>query len=273
MRIDSHQHFWIYNRERDSWITDEMQVIQRNFLPADLKSVLQQHNIGGCVAVQADQSETETQFLIDQANQYNFIKGVVGWVDLRAENLESRLEFFQSIPVVKGFRHVVQGEAPGFMLQPKFIRGIKSLGKYKYTYDVLIKEQQLEEALVFVTQVPDQRLVIDHIAKPKLGGDLTYWRKHITAIAQHENVYCKLSGMVTEANWKAWHADDFKPYLDTIFDVFGSNRVMYGSDWPVCLVAARYEQQLQLVTDYIRSFTESEKQAIMGENTTRFYNL
>lgn len=125
------------------------------------------------------------------------------------------------------------------MLQPKFIRGIKSLGKYKYTYDVLIKEQQLEEALVFVTQVPDQRLVIDHIAKPKLGGDLTYWRKHITAIAQHENVYCKLSGMVTEANWKAWHADDFKPYLDTIFDVFGSNRVMYGSDWPICLVAAR----------------------------------
>lgn len=273
MRIDSHQHFWIYNRERDSWITDAMQIIQRNFLPADLKPVLDQHRIDGCVAVQADQSETETQFLIDLAQQNNFIKGVVGWVNLRADNLESRLEFFQSTPVVKGFRHVVQGEGAGFMFQPKFVQGVKSLHKYNFTYDILIKEPQLEETLEFLKQVPDQKLVIDHIAKPKVGSDITYWRKHITAIAQHKNVYCKLSGMVTEASWNSWKADDFKPYLDTIFDVFGSNRVMYGSDWPVCLVAADYTQQLQLVTDYIHSFTESEKQAIMGANAIRFYNL
>lgn len=273
MRIDAHQHFWIYNRERDGWITDEMQVIQRNFLPADLKPVLQQQRIDGCVAVQADQSETETQFLIEHAKQNSFIKGVVGWVDLKADNLETRLEFFQSSPVVKGFRHVIQGEGAGFMLHPKFIQGVKALHKYNLTYDILIKEPQLEEAFEFVKQLPDQKLVIDHIAKPKVGNDITYWRKYISAIAQHKNVYCKLSGMVTEANWKAWHADDFKPYLDTIFDVFGSNRVMYGSDWPVCLVAASYEQQLKVVVDYIQSFTESEKQAIMGENAIRFYNL
>jgi L-fuconolactonase len=273
MRIDSHQHFWIYNRERDSWITDAMQIIQRNFLPADLKPVLQQNRIDGCVAVQADQSETETQFLIDQAKQFDFIKGVVGWVDLKADDLESRLEFFQSTPVIKGFRHVIQGEGAGFMLQPKFIQGVKALGKYNFTYDILIKEPQLEEALEFVKQVPHQKLVIDHIAKPKVGSDLTYWRKYISSIAQRKNVYCKLSGMVTEADWNAWQADDFKPYLDTIFDVFGSNRVMYGSDWPVCLVAAGYEQQLQVVTHYIQAFTESEKQAIMGANAIRFYNL
>ena len=273
MRIDSHQHFWIYNRERDSWITDEMQVIQRNFLPADLEPVLRQQHIAGCVAIQADQTETETQFLIDQANQYDFVEGVVGWVDLKAENLESKLAYFSSIPVVKGFRHIVQGEDAGFMLQPAFIRGVKLLSKYNYTYDILIKEPQLEEALAFIKQVPNQKLVLDHLAKPKIGSDVTYWRKHITSIAQHENVYCKLSGMVTEANWNTWRPTDFVPYLDTIFAVFGTKRVMYGSDWPVCLVAARYEQQLKLVTDYIHSFHESEKQAIMGENAVRFYNL
>jgi len=273
MRIDSHQHFWIYNRQRDSWITDDMKVIQRDFLPADLGPILKQHQIDGCVAVQADQSESETEFLISVADKFEFIKGLVGWVNLVAPNIEARLQYFKSFSVVKGFRHIVQAEPAGCMLNSDFVRGVKSLNRFNFTYDVLIKEHQLEEAHKLIKQLPDQKLVIDHIAKPKIGSDLTYWKKHLTAIAQHKQVYCKVSGMVTEAVWNNWKAEDFKPYLDTVFDVFGSKRVMYGSDWPVCLLAANYAQQLTLLTDYIQSFSESEKQAIMGENATRFYNL
>jgi L-fuconolactonase len=273
MRIDSHQHFWIYNRERDGWITNTMRVIQRDFLPTDLQPILSQHNIHGCVAVQADQSETETEFLIAQANENSFVRGVVGWVDLKANDLESKLEYYKSTSIVKGFRHIVQAERNGFMLQPEFIRGVKLLSNHNFTYDILIKEPQLEEALEFVMRFPSQKFVIDHIAKPIIGSDLRYWKKNMTALARHENVYCKISGMVTEAKWDSWSSQEFKPYLDTLFETFGSKRVMYGSDWPVCLLAARYEQQLHVVEHYIQSFTETEKQAIMGENAIRFYNL
>ncbi|MBX2916837.1 MAG: amidohydrolase family protein [Cyclobacteriaceae bacterium] len=273
MRIDSHQHFWIYNRQRDSWITDEMQVIQRNFLPADLDPILKEHQFDGCVAVQADQSEEENSFLLSLTQKYPFIKGIVGWVDLRNEKLPHTLERYTSIEKLKGFRHIVQAEQKGFMLQPEFIQGVALLHQHNFTYDILIKESQLEEAVAFVQKLPDQKLVIDHIAKPLVGSNLSYWKKYLSAIAKHENVCCKLSGMVTEANWKNWKAEDFTPYLDTVFNVFGSKRVMYGSDWPVCLVAAQYVQQLKLVTGYIQSFSESEKEAIMGENAVRFYNL
>jgi L-fuconolactonase len=273
MRIDSHQHFWIYNRQRDSWITDDMQVIQRDFLPADLEPILQQNQMDGCVAVQADQSQSESSFLVKLAQKNSFIKGVVAWVDLMDDELPIVLKFCKYLEKIKGFRHVLQAEKSGFMLQPKFLNGVALLHEYDYTYDILIKESQLEETLMFVQNLPDQKLVIDHIAKPSVGNDLTYWKKYLTAIAEHENIYCKLSGMVTEANWTNWKAEDFTPYLDTVFDVFGTKRVMYGSDWPVCLVAAQYAQQLKLVTDYIQSFSESEKEAIMGNNAIRFYNL
>lgn len=273
MRIDSHQHFWIYNRTRDSWITEEMKVIQHDFLPVDLGPILHEHNIHGCVAVQADQSETETQFLVTQATHNSFVRGVVGWVDLKSPSLESRLEYFRSIPVIKGFRHIVQSESTGFMLQRDFIRGVRLLNQHKFTYDILIKEHQLEETLEFIEQLPDQKFVINHIAKPAIGSDLTYWKKHITLIARHEQVYCKVSGLVTEANWASWRQADFTPYLDIVFDVFGSKRVMYGSDWPVCLLAAQYAQQLNLIEHHIQSFTTTEKHAIMGENAIRFYNL
>jgi L-fuconolactonase len=273
MRIDSHQHFWIYNRERDSWITDDMKVIQQDFLPADLEPILHQHQLDGCVAVQADQSQREGSFLLELANENPFIKGVVGWVDLMEEDLPVVLKWCKYLEKLKGFRHILQAERKGFMLQPAFIKGVRLLHKHNYTYDILINESQLEETLAFVKKLPAQKLVIDHLAKPKIGSDLSYWKKHLSAIAEHENVYCKLSGLVTEANWNNWRAEDFIPYLDTVLNAFGSKRVMYGSDWPVCLVAAQYSQQLNLITDYIQSFSESEKEAIMGENAVRFYNL
>jgi L-fuconolactonase len=273
-RIDSHQHFWKYNPARDSWITDDMQVIQKDFYPDDFATILAENNINGCVAVQADQSEEETNFLLDLANQHAFIKGVVGWIDLRSESVEERLLDFSQHANLKGVRHIVQAEPSGFMKQKEFLRGIKSLQKFNLTYDILIKEHQLEEACWFVNQFPDQKFVIDHIAKPNIGkNDKIQWIKYIGSIATFPNVFCKLSGMVTEADWKNWKYADFTPYLDTVFSSFGINRVMYGSDWPVCLVAGSYKQQLGIIEQHIASFSDSEKQLVMGENATRFYNL
>lgn len=273
-RIDSHQHFWKYNPVRDSWITEDMRAIQKDFYPEDLAPILKKNNFDGCVAVQADQSEDETNFLLDLANQHSFIKGVVGWVDLRSELVEERLFHFNQQTKLKGIRHIVQAEPNGFMTQKEFLRGIKTLKKFNLTYDILIKEHQLEETGWFVNQIPDQKFVIDHIAKPSIGkNDRIFWEKNMAIIAAYPNVFCKLSGMVTEANWKNWKYTDFEPYLDKIFSCFGINRVMYGSDWPVCLVAGSYQRQIGIIEQYITTFSASEKQLVMGENTARFYNL
>ncbi len=273
-RIDSHQHFWKYNPKRDAWITEEMKVIQRDFFPDDLAPLLKENNIDGCMAVQADQSEYETNFLLDLANQHTFIKGVVGWVELRSAFVDDRLYHYSKQTKLKGIRHIVQAEPKGFLMQKEFLRGIKALKKYNFTYDILIKEHQLEETLWFVNQFPDQKFVIDHIAKPRIGKEgRTTWEKNLAAIASFENVYCKLSGMVTEADWIHWKPADFTPYLDAVLSCFGKNRVMYGSDWPVCNVAGLYKDQLGIIEHYITRFSDSEKHLIMGENAIRFYNL
>ncbi len=274
MKIDSHHHFWNYDANRHAWITDEMEVIRRDFRPGDLAPLLAQHGIDGCVTVQVDQTEEETKNLIADADQHKFIAGVVGWIDLRADNLESRLEHFSAYPKLKGFRHIVQGEGPGFLEQPSFIEGVSKLEKFGFSYDLLIYHHQLSEALTFVGALKSARIVIDHIAKPSIRtGDIDTWRKHMSAIAKHPNVYCKVSGMVTEAKWPGWKYEDFVPYLDTVVDVFGVDRLLYGSDWPVCLVAASYDQQFSIVKDYFQSFTETEKEKIFGANAVSFYKL
>jgi L-fuconolactonase len=273
-RIDSHQHFWKYNPTRDSWITDDMQVIQKDFYPEDLAPILTENNFDGCIAIQADQSEEETNFLLDLSAQYSFIKGVVGWIDLRSELVEERLLHFSKHAKLKGIRHIVQVEKDGFMMQKEFLRGIKTLKKFNLSYDILIKEHQLKETVGFVNQFPDQKFVIDHIAKPNITkNDRTFWEKNMRALATFPNVLCKLSGMVTEADWKNWKYTDFTPYLDIVFSSFGADRVMYGSDWPVCLVAGSYKEQLGIIEQYIALFPNSEKQLVMGENAIRFYNL
>jgi L-fuconolactonase len=275
MRIDSHQHFWKYDPVRDVWITDELKVIQRDFLPIDLESILKENRIDGCIAVQADQSEQETQFLLELAGQHDFIKGVVGWVDLCAENISERLDYFSHFKKLKGFRHIVQGESDNqFLLRKDFCRGIKALKERGFAYDILIYPKQLEPTIKFVKLFPDQPFVIDHLAKPNIrDGRLDNWASHLKTLAQFDNVYCKLSGMVTEADWKNWKTEYFVPYMDLILESFGIERVMYGSDWPVCLVAASYKQQLNIVEQYITTLSSSEQSAIMGENAIRFYNL
>jgi len=274
LRIDSHQHFWKYNAVRDAWITDDMKVIQRDFHPGDLRPLLSDHRIDGCVAVQADQSPEETMFLLAHAQKHAFIKGVVGWVDLRAENITDQLSHYTKFKKLKGFRHVVQGEPDGFLLQKEFLCGIKALKNFNFTYDILVYSRQLDSVVTFATSFPNQKFVIDHIAKPVIKNqEFDHWAQNMAALARMENVFCKLSGMVTEADWKIWKFEDFTPYLDHVLSCFGGNRLMYGSDWPVCLVAASYSQQLGIVEQYISRLSTHEKEAIMGGNAARFYNL
>lgn len=273
-RIDSHQHFWKFDPVRDSWINDDMKVIQRDFLPADLAPILMNNKFDGCVSVQADQSENETQFLLELASDNDFIKGVVGWVDLQSSELGQRLQYYAGFKKLKGFRHIAQAEPAGFLRREEFSIGIRALKNFNFTYDILIYPHQLADAIWLVSQHPEQKFVVDHLAKPIIREkEFINWSSQMKVLACFSNVYCKVSGMVTEAVWDRWISDDFKPYLDFIFNHFGADRVMYGSDWPVCLVAATYEKQLNIIEDYLRPFSTSEKHQIMGENAIRFYNL
>lgn len=273
-RIDSHQHFWIFDPVRDSWIDESMQRIQRDFLPEDLFQVLEKNQFEGCVAVQADQTETQTHFLLNLAKQNDFIKGVVGWVDLLDKNISERLEFFSNEKKLKGFRHVVQGEADDFMLRPDFRNGIEALKAFDYTYDILIFHRQLPAAIDLANRFPNQAFVLDHIAKPDIkSGDIQSWKKNIAELAKAENVMCKISGMVTEANWKTWTADDLKPYLDVVFENFTPNRLLFGSDWPVCLVASEYDLVVKTLEDYMGQLPIEQQEMIWSGNAKKFYKL
>lgn len=276
LKIDAHQHFWKFDPVRDSWINDGMLAIRKDFLPGDLLPILQETGIDGCVCVQVDQSEEENEFMLDLAARHDFIKGVVGWVDLQHSDVEDRLARYRSFPEMKGFRHILQGEKDrALMLKPAFKRGIGLLRKFGYTYDILIYPDQLGYASEFIAAFPDQPFIIDHIAKPHIKDRYITeeWKDAIRAVAAHGNAYCKISGMVTEADWKHWKPEHLKPYIDTVVEAFGTQRVLYGSDWPVCLVAASYEQVLGLVEDYFSSFSEDEQAAFFGGNAINFYHL
>ncbi|WP_264535217.1 amidohydrolase family protein [Flavobacterium sp. N1736] len=273
-RIDAHQHFWKFDPVRDSWIDETMQEIQRDFLPEDLLPLLQENQFSGCVAVQASQSEEETNFLTELAAKNGFIKGVVGWVDLRDKNIEERLNHFSANKIIKGFRHVVQGEPDDFMLRKDFQNGISALKQFDYTYDILIFHRQLSAAIHLANQFPDQPFVIDHIAKPDIkSGDIASWKKGIEEISKTKNVLCKISGMVTEANWKTWKADDLKPYLDVIFENFSTDKLMFGSDWPVLNVASNYTEVVKTLEDYMSQLSLQDQNKIWYENAISFYKL
>ncbi len=275
MTIDSHQHFWTFDPIRDSWITDDMSVIQRNFYPDDLKPILIQNGIDGCVAVQADQSLAETAFLLDLAAKNDFVKAVVGWIDLQADDIEEQLSELNSVKKLAGFRHVLQAEPDvEYMLRPNFLRGIAKLQKYGFTYDILIFPKHLTTAQKLVAQFPDQPFVLDHIAKPYIkAGLIDEWKRDIQSLAKFENLQCKVSGIITEADWKNWTYKPIKPYLDVVFEAFGIDRIMFGSDWPVCLVAGDYAQVKGIVETYTEDFSDSEKNKVFGENATKFYSI
>jgi L-fuconolactonase len=277
LRIDAHQHFWKYDPVKYAWINDEMWVIRRDYSPADLLPLLQAAGMDGCITVQVNQTEEENKMLLAESAAHEFIKGVVGWVDLQHPEVEFRLEWYkEAFPKMKGFRHILQGERDrALMLKPAFRRGIGLLKKFGYTYDILIFPDQLGYTREFVAAFPDQPFIVDHIAKPYIKDRYITeeWKDAIRAVAACSNVLCKISGMVTEADWKHWKPEHFKPYLDTVVEAFGPRRIVYGSDWPVCLVAARYEQVFSIVEDYFAAFSADERAGFFGGNAARFYGL
>lgn len=275
MKLDAHQHFWNYNIRDYGWIGEEMSVIQRSFLPEDLEPILTDSGVSGCVAVQARQSLEETEWLLELADKHEFIRGVVGWVDLCSEEASSQLEKFAASPWLKGVRHVIQDEPDvRFVLREDFQRGIALLQQHDLAYDLLVSKEQLPYAVELVQKFPQQRFVIDHLAKPDIKARIgSPWKETMEAIAAYPNVYCKLSGMVTEADWNKWTQEDFAPYLDTVLQAFGSKRVMYGSDWPVCTVAGTYPEVFNLLKMHVQRLSEAEQQLIFGDNCATFYNL
>lgn len=250
-----------------------MKALQRDFLPADLKPELDARGVDGCIAVQADQSENETNFLLKLAEANDFIRAVVGWVDLQAEDVEERLAHFSQFKKLAGFRHIVQGEQDvNFLLRKNFCRGIAALERQGFTYDILVFPHQLGAVLEFVRHFPRQKFVIDHLAKPYIkDGYFDGWAVLMRAIAKYENVCCKISGMVTEADWQGWKYEDFVPYLEVVTEAFGPGRLMFGSDWPVCLVTGSYGEVMGLVQRYYQSFSEGEKNRIFGKTAEAFY--
>ena len=274
MRIDAHQHFWQYDPVKGGWITDEMQVIRQDFMPGDLKPLLDSHDIDGCVTVQADQSEKENEFLLELAEQNTWIKGVVGWLDLKADNLSDRITHYKQYEQFKGVRHILQEEPEGFMMDPKFIAGVTQIGASGLTYDILTTENQLEEAVSFVKALPEMPLVIDHISKPMISkASFDHWAKYMLKLSAIEHVHVKLSGMITEADWTDWKVKDLSPYIDFCLEHFGPERLMYGSDWPVCLIAGEYDQVIHALKACISELSENEQEAIFGKTASTFYKL
>ena len=275
MKIDAHQHFWKYNPEEYSWINDEMRVLKRDYLPEDLKPQVMKCGFHGTVAVQARQSLTETRWLLDLAQKNEFIKGVVGWVDLCSGSLEDQLSDFSSDARFSGVRHVLHDELDDFfMVRDKFLKGIRLLQKFNLTYDILIFARHLPQTHDFVKLFPDQIFVLDHIAKPEIKYKrLTPWKENIVKLAQLKNVYCKLSGLVTEANWLSWKAEDFRPYIETVLEAFGTDRLMIGSDWPVCRLAGNYNEIMEIPDKYLSGLSIHERNAVFGLNAVKIYHL
>ncbi len=275
MRIDAHQHFWSYDPARHAWIDDAMAGLRRDFLPADLAPILQRNLVDGTVLVQVDQTEEETRWMLDLAAQHPFVKGVVGWIDLRAPDVAERLAHFSEFEVLKGFRHIVQAERDDlFLLDPAFQRGIRWLTAFGFTYDILIYPHQLPAAIRLVEAHPDQHFVLDHIAKPPIKAQaMEPWASLLRTLAQHNNVWCKVSGLITEADYTAWTPSHIFPYLDVVFAAFNINRLMFGSDWPVCRCAGTYDQVLSLVENYTTGLSAEARHKLFGGNAVAFYGL
>lgn len=276
MKIDAHQHFWLFNEKEYDWIGEDQQVLRRDFKPNDLLEELKREGMNKSIAVQARQSIEETDWLLQLANQHPHIAGVVGWIDLKATDIDSQVQTYLTNPLLKGFRHVLQGEAdPHFMLDPQFIKGLRCLEKHHLSYDILIFAKQLPATIELAKQLPKLRLVVDHIAKPniKTHEDFDVWAQGMRELAQCEHVYCKVSGMVTEADVNQWANDDFTRYLAVVFEAFGPERVMYGSDWPVCLLGGSYREIKNIVGDYVESHYPNYADHVFGLTAAKFYQV
>ena len=274
-KIDSHHHLWRYDKKNYEWIDDNMEVLRRDFLPPDLEKQLHNAGIDGAVVVQAQQTSSETDWLISLAEQLSFIRGVVGWAPIANGNFPGHLDRLQSSRKLKGLRHIIQSEPDdNFILNASFNRGIASLKNTGLVYDILIFEKHLPAAIQFVDLHPQQKFVLDHVAKPRIRERvMDHWRQNISELAKRENVYCKLSGMVTEADWSAWSPQDLWPYLEVVLEAFGPQRLMAGSDWPVCLLAVSYSAWFAVLNTFLEKLTPTERERILGGTATDVYSL
>ncbi len=275
MRIDAHVHFWRYAPEDYGWIDGTMGAIRRDFLPDDLAPLAARVGVEGVVAVQARQDAAETDWLLDLAARHSLIRGVVGWVDLQAPDARDALARVARNPLLVGVRHIVQDEPDdAFLLRPGFLRGVAALAELDLAYDILVRPRHLPVALEFVRRFPGQRFVLDHLAKPDVGrGDLAGWERGLRALAACPNVVAKMSGLVTEADWVRWTAEEIRPCLEVAYDCFGPERLLIGSDWPVCTLAGDYARVMGVVTDFLSARPVTEQSAVLGGNAARFWRL
>jgi L-fuconolactonase len=274
MVIDSHVHFWKYNKSEYDWIDKNMKILQKDYLPTDIQLTLERNGVDGCIAVQSIPSTVETRFLAELADTHSFIKGVIGWTDLTSSQLIKNLDELKAYPAIKGIRHILQSEPDDIFYNEPFRNGIAALKEYGYTFDLLIKPEQLKPAIDLITAFPNQIFILDHAAKPNIKNkEIDTWKAGIYKLAQNPNVYCKLSGLITEAEWKSWSPGDFYPYFDVIFNAFGVTRLLYGSDWPVILLSGIYVQWKSMLEKYMEHFNDEDKEAFFGGNSIKIYNL
>lgn len=275
LRIDAHQHFWHYNPAEHVWMTDKMSCLKRNLLPPDLRPLLVKTGFQGTVAVQARQNLEETEWLLDLSDRHDFIKAVVGWVDLRSPKAEDQLKKFTRHPGLKAVRHVIHDEPDDrFMLKPEFLRGLGLLERFGLAYDLLLFPRHIPVAVEVVRRFPDQKFVLDHLGKPNIKDrSFSPWDRDIELLASFPRVFCKLSGMVTEAAWNGWTYDDFVSAMDRVLDAFGPDRVMIGSDWPVCTLSGTYEETMDIVINYVGKFSSEVRDKVLGENAAFFYGI
>src|SRR5579859_4748581 len=275
MIIDAHQHFWQYDPHGHGWITDAMAVLKRDFLPADLAPQLLQSHVDRTVAVQAETSLRETEFLLDLAAGSERIAGVVGWIDLTSPTIAEQLQSFKGHKKLCGFRHLVQDESDDrYLLREDVVRGISAIGDAGFTYDLLLYPRQLPAAIELVAHCPKQKFVLDHCAKPSIKAhQFEPWATHIRELAQFPHVCCKLSGLITEADWHSWQPADLRPYLDLVVEAFTPSRLMFGSDWPVCLLAGEYAAVKGSIESYAQQFSPQDRAFIFGRVAAQFYDL
>ena len=275
MLIDSHQHFWQVGRFDYPWMSRDLGVLYRDYLPDGLAPILQHNGVAGTVLVQASNSVAESRWLLDLAYENSFIAGVVGWVDLMSVEIDAQLDELCTHPKFKGVRHLVESEPnDDWLVQPAVLSGLKKLSARGLSYDLLVHTRHLQYVPQVAETCPDLRLVIDHMAKPPIArNEIDEWATELKSVARYPNIHCKLSGLVTEANWSSWQVDDLRPYVDYALELFGAERMMFGSDYPVCLLAASYDIVLESFQELLSALSDSDRDKIFSQNAARFYRL
>lgn len=272
MKVDAHIHFWQYEKEQQAWITREMKALRQDFLPEQIQTSLRRNGIDACIAVESSASELDTHFLVELARTHTMIQGVVGWIDLLAENLEERLAYFSQYPIIKGWRYRLEDREDGFLKDPRLRKGLSLLQANNYRFDLFVGHRQLKETIGLVADFPEMVFILDHAGKPDIRNrDLQSWSILIRELAQSPNLHCKLSGLLTLAQWKDWSAAEFYPYLDVLFKYFGAQRLLFGSDWPILTLSGIYVQWISLLEKYMENLSTEEREAVMGGNAEREY--